>query len=92
MEAELDTRVLSEVLLSKAINPERFAYFKAFPFTLKEGDVSVKDDSIVFTGTKKQIKAAGNELDSNLEDVIAHTISIKSFLPIRKLGIIGRAL
>lgn len=92
VEAELDTRILSEVLLSKADNPERFAYFKAFPFTLTAGEITVKDDGISFTGTKKQIKAAGQELDSFLEDIIAHNIAVKSFLPIRKLGILGRAL
>jgi hypothetical protein len=52
----------------------------------------IKDDKIVCSGTIKQIKAVTIEFETIIDGVIAQKIKLKSFLPVRKLGIIESVL
>jgi hypothetical protein len=92
VESELDTRVITKVLLTKANNPEKFAFFKAFPFTVSDAELLIKDDQIFCSGTVKRIKSATHEFDTTLDPIIARNIKIKSFILIRKLGILASVL
>ena len=92
MESELETRVITKVLLAKANNPEKFAYFEAFPFTVSNAELLIKDDQIFCSGTVKRIKSATHEFDTTLDPIIARKIKIKSFLLIRKLGVLASVL